>query len=94
MALRQTDSPRRQRTTLLRTRAVVDGVARRPLIGALDSRCYSSGPNLTRYLTGRRYREVIEAAQAGQDAAPGRSVAIQLLAQEAKAWARWATTTM
>jgi transcriptional regulator with XRE-family HTH domain len=39
-------------------------------------------------LTGRRYREVIEAAQAGQDAAPGRSVAVQLQAQEAKAWAR------
>ena len=39
-------------------------------------------------LTGRRYREVIEAAQAGQDAAPGRSVSVQLLAQEAKAWAR------
>lgn len=39
-------------------------------------------------LTGRRFREVIEAAQAGQDAAPGRSVSVQLLAQEAKAWAR------
>jgi tetratricopeptide (TPR) repeat protein len=39
-------------------------------------------------LTGGRYREVIAAAQAGQDAAPGRSVAVQLLAQEAKAWAR------
>jgi tetratricopeptide (TPR) repeat protein len=39
-------------------------------------------------LTNGRYREVIEAAQAGQDAAPGRSVAVQLLGQEAKAWAR------
>jgi transcriptional regulator with XRE-family HTH domain len=39
-------------------------------------------------LTNERYREVIAAAQAGQDAAPGRSVAVQLLAQEAKAWAR------
>lgn len=39
-------------------------------------------------LTNGRYREVIEAAQTGQDAAPGRSVAVQLLGQEAKAWAR------
>ncbi|MGH4026461.1 MAG: XRE family transcriptional regulator [Pseudonocardiaceae bacterium] len=39
-------------------------------------------------LTKGRYREVIEAAQAGQDAAPGRSVSVQLIAQEAKAWAR------
>lgn len=39
-------------------------------------------------LTGGRLREVIAAAQAGQDAAPGRSVAVQLFAQEAKAWAR------
>ncbi len=39
-------------------------------------------------LTRGRYREVIEAAQAGQDAAPGRPVSVQLLAQEAKAWAR------
>lgn len=39
-------------------------------------------------LTNGRYREVIEAAQVGQDAAPGRSVAVQLLGQEAKAWAR------
>jgi tetratricopeptide (TPR) repeat protein len=39
-------------------------------------------------LTSGRYREVIAAAQAGQDAAPGRSVAVQLLGQEAKAWAR------
>jgi hypothetical protein len=39
-------------------------------------------------LTHGRYREVIEAAQAGQDATPGRSVAVQLLGQEAKAWAR------
>ena len=39
-------------------------------------------------LTNARYREVVAAAQAGQDAAPGRSVAVQLLAQEAKAWAR------
>jgi hypothetical protein len=41
-------------------------------------------------LTNGRYREVIEAAQAGQDVAPGRSVSVQLLAQEAKAWARMA----
>ena len=39
-------------------------------------------------LTTGRYREVVAAAQAGQDAAPGRSVAVQLSAQEAKAWAR------
>jgi tetratricopeptide (TPR) repeat protein len=39
-------------------------------------------------ITGGRYPEVINAAQAGQDAAPGRSVSVQLLAQEAKAWAR------
>ncbi|MGH3942059.1 MAG: XRE family transcriptional regulator [Pseudonocardiaceae bacterium] len=39
-------------------------------------------------LTRGRYRDVIEAAQAGQDVAPGRSVSVQLLAQEAKAWAR------
>lgn len=39
-------------------------------------------------ITRGRYPEVIAAAQAGQDAAPGRSVAVQLLAQEAKAWAR------
>ena len=39
-------------------------------------------------LTNGRYREVIQAAQAGQDVAPGRSVSVQLLAQEAKAWAR------
>lgn len=39
-------------------------------------------------LTTGKYREVIEAAQAGQDAAQNRSVSVQLLAQEAKAWAR------
>ena len=39
-------------------------------------------------LTASRYREVVAAAQAGQDAAPGRSVAVQLFGQEAKAWAR------
>jgi transcriptional regulator with XRE-family HTH domain len=39
-------------------------------------------------LTAGRYREVIEAAQVGQDAAQNRSVSVQLLAQEAKAWAR------
>jgi hypothetical protein len=39
-------------------------------------------------LTAGRYREVIEAAQAGQDAVANRSVSVQLLAQEAKAWAR------
>lgn len=39
-------------------------------------------------LTKRRFREVLEAAQAGQDEAPGRPVAAQLISQEAKAWAR------
>jgi hypothetical protein len=39
-------------------------------------------------LTAGHYREVVAAAQAGQDAAGERSVAVQLLAQEAKAWAR------
>lgn len=39
-------------------------------------------------LTKGCYREVIEAAQAGQDVAPGRPVSVQLVAQEAKAWAR------
>lgn len=39
-------------------------------------------------LTSGRYGDVIEAAHAGLDAAPGRSVAVQLHAQEAKAWAR------
>lgn len=39
-------------------------------------------------LTSGRLREVIVAAQAGQDAASSRSVSVQLLAQEAKAWAR------
>ncbi len=39
-------------------------------------------------ITSGRYPEVIAAAQAGQDAAPRRSVSVQLLAQEAKAWAR------
>jgi len=39
-------------------------------------------------LTKGRYRDVVGAAQAGQDVAPGRSVSVQLLAQEAKAWAR------
>ncbi len=39
-------------------------------------------------LTKGRHREVIEAAQIGQDVAPGRSVSVQLVAQEAKAWAR------
>lgn len=39
-------------------------------------------------ITNGRYGEVIEAAQAGLDTAPGRSVAVQLHAQEAKAWAR------
>lgn len=41
-------------------------------------------------LTNGRYREVIEASHAGQDVAPGRAVSVQLLAQEAKAWARMA----
>lgn len=39
-------------------------------------------------LTHGRYREMIAAAHAGQDAGPGRSVSVQLLAHEAKAWAR------
>ena len=39
-------------------------------------------------LTSGHYRAVLAAAQAGQDEAPGRSVAVQLLTQEAKAWAR------
>jgi tetratricopeptide (TPR) repeat protein len=39
-------------------------------------------------LTAGNYRAVINAAQAGQDAAPSQSVAVQLAAQEAKAWAR------
>lgn len=39
-------------------------------------------------LTGGRLREVIAAAQSGQDTAAGRSVSVQLLTQEAKAWAR------
>ncbi len=39
-------------------------------------------------ITNGRFGDVIEAAQAGLDAAPGRSVAVQLHAQEAKAWAR------
>lgn len=39
-------------------------------------------------LTKGNYREVIAAAQAGQDAAPHESVAVQLAAQEAKAWGR------
>lgn len=39
-------------------------------------------------LTGGHYRSVIAASQAGIDQAPGRSVAVQLYTQEAKAWAR------
>ena len=39
-------------------------------------------------LTHGRPREMITAAHAGQDAAPGRSVSAQLLGHEAKAWAR------
>jgi transcriptional regulator with XRE-family HTH domain len=39
-------------------------------------------------LTHNRLREVVVAVQAGQAAAPGRSVSVQLFAQEAKAWAR------
>lgn len=39
-------------------------------------------------LTNGRYSEVIDAAQTGVYDAPGRSVAVQLYAQEAKAWAR------
>lgn len=39
-------------------------------------------------LTQRRYREVQDAADAGQEAAPGGSAAAQLLGQRAKAYAR------
>jgi len=39
-------------------------------------------------LTQGRYREVVEAARQGRVAAPRESVAVQLAAQEAKAWAR------
>ncbi len=39
-------------------------------------------------LTHGRFREVIEAVHSGRSAAPGRSVSVQLFAQEAKAWAR------
>lgn len=39
-------------------------------------------------LTQGRYRQVIEAAQAGRAVAERESVAVQLAAQEAKAWAR------
>lgn len=39
-------------------------------------------------LTNARYRDAIDAVQAGQTAAPGRSVSVQLYAQEAKAWVR------
>jgi hypothetical protein len=39
-------------------------------------------------LTKGNHREVIAAAQAGQDAAPNLSVTVQLAAQEAKAWGR------
>jgi hypothetical protein len=39
-------------------------------------------------LTQSRFRDVVDAVQAGQGAAPGRSVSVQLFAQEAKAWAR------
>ena len=39
-------------------------------------------------LTHTNFRDVVEAVHAGQSAAPGRSVSVQLFAQEAKAWAR------
>ena len=39
-------------------------------------------------LTQGRYREVIEASRQGRGAVPNSSVAVQLAAQEAKAWAR------
>lgn len=39
-------------------------------------------------LTRRRWRETIELAVAGQRIAPGTSAAVQLAAQEARAWAR------
>jgi hypothetical protein len=40
------------------------------------------------HLTTGNYRAVIAAAQAGEQVAPTRSVAVQLFGQEAKAWAR------
>jgi transcriptional regulator with XRE-family HTH domain len=39
-------------------------------------------------LTQGRYRQVVEAARVGRSMAPDASVAVQLAAQEAKAWAR------
>jgi len=39
-------------------------------------------------LTSGNYHGVISAAQAGRDSAPHHGVAVQLAAQEAKAWAR------
>jgi transcriptional regulator with XRE-family HTH domain len=39
-------------------------------------------------LTQGRYREVVQAARAGQEHAPHEQVAVQLAGQEAKAWAR------
>lgn len=66
-------------------------------VGALELANEAGNPSLTGWahelrswfaITRGRYAEVIAAAQAGEDAAPGRSVAVQLLAQEAKAWAR------
>jgi tetratricopeptide (TPR) repeat protein len=65
--------------------------------GALQLGDEAGNPSLTGWahemrswfaITRGRYSEVIAAAHAGQDAAPGRSVSVQLHAQEAKAWAR------
>jgi hypothetical protein len=66
-------------------------------VGALQLGDEAGNPSITGWahemrswfaITRGRYPEVIAAAQAGQNAAPGRSVAVQLHAQEAKAWAR------
>lgn len=68
-------------------------------VGALQLGSEAANPSISGWahelrawfaLTNGRYREVVEAAQAGQDVSPGRSVSVQLLAQEAKAWARMA----
>ena len=65
--------------------------------GALQLGEEAGNPSLTGWahemrswfaLTRGRHSEVIAAAQAGQNIAPGRSVAVQLFAQEAKAWSR------
>jgi len=74
-----------------------DRAAEATRTGALQLGEEAGNPSLTGWahemrswfaITRGRYSEVIAAAQAGQDVAPGRSVAVQLCAQEAKAWAR------